>query len=205
MTTLTLVEDLEPIDPLDQDRRMKAVLVQLELLTYGATYQYAGATARQKPLGGDMPAKQWGAAADEAEPLHLHWRARYVLAAPGEREQVIVDAQDAAIRARRGPLDVPEGETAEQWERRMIKDGEGADADHVALAFNCLPRMVRKIRSRWKREPEYGRIMVPVDAGERRALVEQLVNVEGVSMRATAMRLGVNYSTVLRDLGRKAA
>lgn len=199
MTPLTLVDDEpEQIDPLDQDRRMNAVLVPMQCLMYGAAMKWESSFSSGKPTGGERPP-------GEAHPLHTEWQQRYVLAAPEDREQVIADATDALVRYRCGPRPEGEGETTAEWEQRMIEEGEGADPDHVALVFNCLPRMVRKIRVRFKREPEYGRIIVPVDAGERRALLEQLVNVEGVSMRAAAMRLGVNYSTVLRDLGKKAA
>ena len=199
MTTLVLVEDpSEQIDPLDQDRRMRAVLVDMQLLMYGSAMKLESSFSSGKPTGGERPP-------GEANPLHTIWQQAYVLAKPENREQVIADATDALIHARRGPIEKPDGETPAQWRARIVKDGAGFDADHVALAFNCLPRMVRRIRVEAKREPEYGRIVVPVDAAARRALLEQLVNVEGVSMRAAAMRLGVSYSTVLRDLERKAA
>lgn len=196
---LTLVEQDDDLDVLDQDRRMRAVLVDMQLLMYGNSMKWESSFSSGKPSGGERPP-------GEAHPLHTIWQQAYVMAAPGGREQVIADATDALVRYRCGPRPDGEGEeTPAEWEQRMVSEGEGADADHVALAFNCLPRMVRKIRARWKREPEYGRIVAPVDTGERRELVRQLVEVEGVSMRAASFRLGVNYSTVLRDLGKKAA
>ena len=165
--TLTLVEDQpEQIDPLDQDRRIRAVLVQMEILTYGSTYQYAGSTARQKPLGGDQPAKQWGACEDEAEPLHLHWRARYILAAPHAREDVIAQATDALIMARVRTDPIPEGETRQDWEERLIDEGEGWEAARVAAAFLTGVREVVKVRIAYKRDPNTGRAMDGVTIGQ---------------------------------------
>ncbi|HTE60018.1 MAG TPA: hypothetical protein VK631_06675 [Solirubrobacteraceae bacterium] len=164
--SLTLVEDLEPIDPLAQDRRMHRVLINLELLTYGATYKWNSSMARQKPGGGDCPPRAWGSAEDEAEPLHLYWRARYILAAPHTREDVIAQATNALIMARVRTDPIPEGESRQDWEERLIDEGEGWEAARVAAAFLTGVREVVKVRIAYKRDPNTGRAMDGVTIGQ---------------------------------------
>lgn len=135
---------------------MADILAKLSTLTYGGTYQYEGPTARQKPLGGDAPAKRWGAAEDEAEPLHLLWRYRYVLAAPADREQVISDATDAWIMARKRTEPIPDGETEEEWEARVIQEGRDLSAKEAAVRFRTGTSNIVRVRRKLNCDPNTG-------------------------------------------------
>lgn len=155
MEPLHAVED-PPTNGPEQDQRMRAVLVQLEILTYGGTYQYEGPTARQKPLGGDTPAKRWGADQDEEEPLHILWRYRYVLAKPENREQVISDATDALIKARKRTEPIPDGESEEEWEARVINEGRDLSAKEAAVKFRTGTSTIVRVRRKMNCDPNTG-------------------------------------------------
>jgi DNA-binding NarL/FixJ family response regulator len=76
----------------------------------------------------------------------------------------------------------------------------------VALAKRVTPSMVRKARNEERLNPETGLEMAPLSgcempAEERRATVIQMVG-KGLSAKAVALRLGVHYNTVRRDLAR---
>lgn len=148
--TLVLVEPEEPIDPLDQARRMRVVIVDMLLLMYGNAMKWDSSFSSGKPTGGECPP-------GESRPLHTQWQQRFVMAAPADREQVIADATDALIRARVRTDPVPEGETPEQWEERLIKDGEGADPRWVATQFNTSTKLVVRLRVKYERAPHDGR------------------------------------------------
>lgn len=164
MDHLTLVDpepdELEPINPIDQDRRMRAVLVPMQCLMYGNATRWDASKSAGKPTGGACPP-------GEAQPLHTIWQQKYVLAPTLEaRERVIADATDALIRYRCGPRVDVEGETREQWEERLIKDGAGWDASDVAPKFNTGTREVMKIRLRYRRDPSTGQPIEGVTAAQ---------------------------------------
>ena len=157
---LTVVEDQpEQIDPLDQDRRMNAVLVPMQCLMYGSAMKWESSFSSGKPTGGDCPS-------GESRPLHTEWQQRYVLAAPENREQVIADATDALVRYRCGPRPEGEGQTREEWEIRLIRDGVGWDASDVAPKFNTGAREVVKVRLKYKRDPSTGQPVEGITAAQ---------------------------------------
>lgn len=159
MEPLAVVEDL-PINPLDQDRRMNAVLVPMQCLMYGNAMKWDSSTSSGKPTGGERPP-------GESQPLHTEWQQRYVMAGSlEEREQVIADATDALVKYRCGPRVDVEGETREQWEERLIRDGVGWDASDVAPKFNTGTREVLKIRLKYRRDPSTGRPMAGVTVAQ---------------------------------------
>lgn len=167
---LTVVED-QPLnlqERLDQDRRMRAVLVAMQLLMYGNAMKWESSFSSGKPTGGERPP-------GEAHPLHTEWQQRYVLAHPRDREQVIADATDALVKARCGPRVDVEGESREDWEERLIDEGEGWEADKVAAVFLTGVREVVKVRLAYRRDPSNGRPVEGITVGQLAA--------EGLSAR----------------------
>lgn len=172
----------EAIDQLDQDRRMRSVLIAMQCLMYGSTAQWNKSGGHQKPTGGNRPP-------GESQPLHMIWQHAYVLAAPQDREQVIADATDALVEARVRTAPVPQGETREQWEERLIKDGDGWPAREVAVRFLTATREVTKLRMRYERDPHMGRPL------ERQATIPELI-AKGLSARQIAFITGKKPSSI---------
>jgi hypothetical protein len=174
---------VEVIDPLDQDRRMRSVLIAMQCLSYGSTTSWQSNTGHQKPTGGNRPP-------GDSQPLHQHWQIVYVMAdGLDAREQVISDATDALIEARVRTTPVPQGETREQWEERLIKDGDGWPAREVAVRFLTATREVTKIRMRYERDPHMGRPL------EQQASVPELI-ARGLSARQIAFITGKKPSSI---------
>lgn len=183
--------DLQELrDGLDQDRRMRSVLIAMQCLTYGATTNWNPSHGRQKPTGGNRPP-------GDSRPLHEHWQHTYGLAAPADREQVITDATDALIEARVRTAPIPQGETRQQWEERLIRDGEGWPARDVAVRFLTATREVTKLRIRYERDPHTGKPL------ERTASVGELL-ARGLTPTQVAMITGWSKQRVQYH-ARKAA
>jgi len=178
LTEITTQDDL-----LDQDRRMRNVLIAMQCLMYGSTTSWQANTGHQKPTGGNRPP-------GDSQPLHTTWQIVYVMAVGFDaREQVIADATDALVEARVRTTPIPQGETPQEWEERLIKDGEGWPAREVAVRFLTATRTVTKLRMRYERDPHMGKPL------EQQASVTELV-ARGLSARQIAFITGKKPSTV---------
>lgn len=173
---------VDTIDQLDQDRRMRSVLIAMQCLMYGSTTNWQSNTGHQKPTGGNRPP-------GDSKPLHQTWQHTYVLAAPENREQVIADATDALIEARVRTTPVPQGETRQEWEERLVKDGEGWPAREVAVRFLTATREVTKLRIRYERDPHMGNPL------EHQATVAEMI-ARGLSARQIAFITGKKPSSI---------
>jgi hypothetical protein len=176
-------ETVETIDPLDQDRRMRTVLVSMQCLMYGSTTSWQANTGHQKPTGGNRPP-------GDSKPLHQTWQITYVMAIGADaREQVIADATDALVEARVRTAPIPQGETRQEWEERLVKDGQGWPAREVAVRFLTATREVTKLRIRYERDPHMGNPL------EQQATIPELI-ARGLSARQIAFITGKKPSSV---------
>ena len=88
--------------------------------------------------------------------MHTIWQQKYVLARPEDREQVIADATDALVAARRRVTPVPRGETQEQWEDRVIVECHGVTAREAALHMRTGTSVIVRVRRKFNRDPNTG-------------------------------------------------
>lgn len=178
-----MTEAVETFDPLDQDRRMRSVLIAMQCLMYGSTAQWNKSGGHQKPTGGNRPP-------GDSKPLHHVWQITYVMAVGADaREQVIADATDALVEARVRTAPIPQGETRQEWEERLIKDGEGWPAREVAVRFLTATREVTKLRMRYERDPHVGKPL------EQQASVAEMI-ARGLSARQIAFITGKKPSSI---------
>ena len=180
------------------DDRMKRALLALELTAQGKAYSYAPVTAHaapesMEPLG-------------DADPPHLLYARRYAgCRTDAQREQVIEEAQDELKSIRKSQAKAVE-EPSEAWERRLIKDGEGFDAQTVAVRMNTGVKRVWSVRKRNGRDKDTGKLpeteeRLSVQARTERARV---MKDRGMSARQIAVMLRVDHKTVTSDLERAA-
>lgn len=129
------------------------------------------------PCGDDTPA--------------TYWRARFGDARDDDEARALVEQARAELRAIRRRAFAPmRYETADELAERVVVEGEGVDALHVAIALRCTPTFVRRARLAQGRDPEFGRV-VDLDVLEPRALLDA-----GLSVRQAAAVLGVPRSTL---------
>jgi hypothetical protein len=184
-----------------QDREIIDILRRLERLSWGSTTAWNASTARGKPgsraltFGHDLPP-------------HEHYRREYERKkTDAGRDIVITDARRELYTWMKRPGGIKYREPA--WNTvadEIRKEGRGDLPEVVALAKRVTPSMVRKARNEEGLNPETGLEMAPLSgcempAEERRATVIQMVG-KGLSAKAVALRLGVHYNTVRRDLAR---
>jgi hypothetical protein len=190
----------------DLDAQMRAVLVQLMMTSNGSTAKMDGNT------GG-------GSARHYADTLLVGWldpldapHQRYLDLYMREvddvgRAKVVALAKDELDRIRysRGHEGELAAETLEDLFDRIVAAGEGWSVRDVAVHLRTSDAIVRRARRERGRDQEKGK---PVEDSsglgrdERRRRVLKLKDL-GRSSREIAHALGVPYSTVLRDLGRK--
>lgn len=184
------------------EQRFRAVLIQLELLSNGSIAKMDGNSG-----GGSV--RHY---ADHIPTLgrhdapHLYYRDRWTRAqGDAEREQILEAAEKELDAARKSQADPSVAETREERDRRIVDEGDGWPARDVATHFRCGIRDVWAARRAAGRDEETGKspngAPTPVDARPER--VRELAD-KGMSARRIAFALGLSYSTVLRDLGRKS-
>ena len=136
----------------------------------------------------------------ESQPPHEYWRGRYEVASLCEREKVLAEAQVELEAWRRRPVLEIVGESPEQYELRIIKEGEGWAAEEVARAFNCLPKQIRKIRLKHSRSGVTGMLEASnTPASDDAARAKQLAE-NGFTERQMRMILGCGGSRLARLL-----
>lgn len=182
----------------ETDRKMRQVLVQLELTSNGGTLNYEGSSSG----GHDQPVPSLG----QHDAPHLHYADLYrrALSPPG-RALVLQMAADELDRIRRSRGDPSREETRDERDARIIANGEGYSVDEVAVWARCSKQAVRVARRDAGREEETGK--KPINGHELGAgLVDEIRRRvdRGTPARQVAKALSLSYSTVLRALGRKA-
>ena len=155
------------------------ILARLELLMHGktASLDSSGGVADRNPVP-----------QGEARPLADQWRRIFHLCADHELPSLIEKAQkelQSILRRDPATLQGIEEEPRDAWEKRLIEDGEGFEARHVATSFRTSIDTVVKLRRREHRDPNLG---------------HHLTQLPGESIRQMAARTGLSKSAVDRLL-----
>lgn len=167
---------------IDQTNRMSQVRAELSLLSYASAAQIGAAQCRQKPSGGNRPP-------GDPNPLHLLYWERFVMASTFERrEDIIAKATDALIEARVRTTPVPVGESDEERDERIVREGEGFEPRMVAVSFKTGATHVVRLRLKNFRDPTTGYRLPVMPTAKELAL-------RGLSARQIAVVLGCKPST----------
>lgn len=179
----------------DLPQPARQVLAELELCMHGKTAAWnpSGTSRGENP----NPLPQ-----GESSPPHLVWRSRFLAASPDALAALVANAREELIAIRgygRANIPPPQEETREQWEARMLKDGEGFEARDVAVSFRCAVADVIRIRLGAGRDPNHGGVLKRVEAPleARRERVLQMRR-GGASTRQIAQMVGVHQTQVVR-------
>lgn len=168
---------------------VRLLLSQLELLSHGSTASWNPAGGHTEPA-----ALPFG----ENDPPHLRLRARYLAADSDEARTRAVNMMNKTLREFRGTgVDRSKvvGETREQEDARIVREGNGFTADEVALRFNCTPTRVRRVRLAAGRD-DVGREPARPDATDVPAVEAVRMRSNGMTIRQIAFALSVPKSTI---------
>lgn len=180
------------------ETRMREVLLQLALTSNGRTASFDAG-------GGADP--DWTPRLDVDDAPHLYFARRWDSAATGEeRAKVLEAAQERLRHARRSSGVRTAWESKKDRDTRIVNTGEGVAAAELAVHFRCGVSDIRKARHAAGLETEYGRSPRngrELSAYERHVEVLRL-HAQRMSARDIARALQLSYSTVLRELDRKA-
>lgn len=177
-------------------REARQVLAELELLSHGK-----GAALNSSGRGGDDPSRP---PHGEANPPHLIWRERMERCETDKVLTLVAEARLELEQTRgfgKAAEPKPVGETQEQWEARLIADGNGWDASTVAKSFRCLVRDVVKVRVRHDRDPSTGRLNPAISDRDAKIL---RMHANGRQQREIARFMAINQATVSRVIRRLA-
>jgi hypothetical protein len=197
------------------DQRMRDILAQLELISHGST-------ANWSPTGRSRSGSHGRPPGDERPP-HIYWRERWERAVRDDEEwtieamltnceevvthrrKVITSAQTELDSLRKRPEVKVQGETGEELEKRIVRDGEGEPVDRVALAMRCTPTFVRKARLKAGRSVVTGKAPkdAVVEAADQHDRARTLAE-DGHTERQIAWLTGLPKTTLRRILGRAA-
>lgn len=179
---------------------MRQLLGELEMTSNAPTSSYNangthGAFASREPTTGDS----WAP--------HLRYRRKYENASSDhQRETVIEEAQQELHRIRHSAPPMTPTESDSERDRRVVRDGEGWEADIAAQHFRLRLIDVWRIRREALRDKDYGRPVVAADSGrlppDRRLVRVAEMRTQGMTARQIALCLGEHSMTVCRDLGR---
>lgn len=131
----------------------------------------------------------------ESSPPTDYWLQRFRHATLGELPALLKGARDELERIKgygRAAQPKPEGESREEWEARLLREGEGFEARDVAVKFSCATRDVTRIRAAAGRDPNLGKVDV-------RELAKTM------TVREIAERTGMSKSAVHRALSVQSA
>lgn len=174
------------------ESEMRAVLVEMTLLSYGRTQAFASSSGDTEP--DPRPA-------GEAYPLAEQWLAEWH-SDPSEDTLLMARAELDAWK-RSVPVETDDS-TLEDW---VVEDGQGYAVAQVAGKFGLAESRVRRIRMRADRESEFG---LPLrfahhreSEAEKHSRIRNLAD-RGCTERQIAFQVGVGKSTVRRALGRAA-
>jgi hypothetical protein len=171
-------------------RHVRQLLAELELIAHGSCQAWNSAGGH----GESTTVLPFG----ELHPPHITLRILYIEQHTDAGRSSVVKAMEDELEAVRGHVDRSHvvGESREDEDKRIVKQGEGFNADEVALRFNCTPTRVRRARLAAGRSPRDGtapRASVEVEDGQTEAL---RMKAQGMSVRAIAMVLVLPKSTI---------
>jgi len=177
---------------------VRSLLAQLELISHGSTASWNPAGGHSEPA-----ALPFG----ESRPPHLTLRDKYLEQDDDAGRTRVVDLMHKELREARGHVDRSQvvGETREQEDARILKEGAGFEADEVARRFNCTPTRVRRLRQAESLDT-LGRKTddLEIDNVDREQKAWHMKHVLGMSEARIAFALGEHRTTVTRWL-KKAA
>jgi hypothetical protein len=191
----------------DLDGRMRAVLIQLAMTSNGNTAKMDGNTG-----GGsvrhyaDALLDGWLGPEDAPQ---LHFFDLYIRETTDEGRLAVVESAEERldrIRYSRAHAGEEDSESLEDLYDRIVAVGDGWEPNDVANALRITPSLVRRARRERGRDQEKGKPVADgtgLDREERRKRVLHLKQVVGRNDREIARALGIPYSTVRRDLGKK--
>jgi hypothetical protein len=176
---------------------MRAVLTELMLLMHGSTTSWNPTTRGTR----DRDPRPTG----DSYPVAENYRDQYAQA-PGDiaRRRVLNEARAELERWRGHGTQRHAGETRDEQEARILKEGQGFDPQTVAIRFDTNAGRIRKLRVTSGYLPETGEplpgIQTKVASADKvRELAEQ-----GCTLRQIKILTGVSKSTAHRILGRAA-
>ena len=180
------------------DHEITAVLLQLELTSQGTTPSYNRAGGHSD----DIPDPRSG----DPNPPHLEYRERYDRATTDVKRREVISAAEEELRTIRHTQAKAVAEPEEAWERRLIKDGEGFDAQTVAVRMNTGVKRVWSVRKRNGRDKDTGKLPEAEERLSAQARTERarVMKDRGMSARQIAVMLRVDHKTVTSDLERAA-
>lgn len=122
-----------------------------------------------------------------------------------QREQILARAIDELDRIQHSRADRTTEESKEDRDERIVEEGVGFPALEVARHFHCGELDVRRARAAAGCDEDYGQL--PIDGKamptqERQLRVAAMVGM-GMTASQITFALGVSYSTIARDLGRR--
>lgn len=181
--------------PLDLPREARQVLALLELCSNGSVQAW-------NTSGGARGEKDHALPPGDPNPPHLIWRRRMEQASPDQLPGLITEARGELEQIRgygRAAVPRPKGETREEWEARLLKEGRGHEARVVAVAFKCGVRDVMRIRLGAGEDPSVGGSVARVNGSleARRERVQQMRR-GGASTRQIARLTGEAQTQVVR-------
>ncbi len=168
---------------------VRQLFAELELLSHGTTQSWNSTGSHTTDRAIIPPG--------ESKPPHVTFRLSYLAASSDSaRSLVVKEAGEELERFRGHGIDRSHvvGESQEQQNARLLKEGAGEPPSRVALVFHCTPTRVRRLRLAAGFNTETGRPTTPVAtdlAVEARRLRDA-----GMSVRAIALALGKPKSTV---------
>ena len=199
------------LEQADLAREMRSILARMEMLAHGGVTNYqptgAGSGADTKPPTG------------ESRPPHEHWRRRWDLAVERDEETELRESAPITTQRRRviekarSDLDsylkrtegLVVGETEQELEARIVREGEGWSVEQVAQHCRCTVTFARKARLKGGvsvatgKRPDGLKIDSSDQAERARGYAEN-----GYTERGIAMLTGLSKSTIRRVLGRAA-
>lgn len=216
-----------PLSPLDT--RMRLLLMDLALCCHvPAVNPQGGSASSDEHPGGARPPGDLGAEAYARRygpPFHTcTTRCRHDgPARDDEDRRHLISAVRAEIETIRGyglaSIPRPAGETADEFNARIVAVGEGWPVRDAANHFKTTSTRVIRARRAANCEPEFGKPLPDkpahtrtsngrfgghLDAETRRERVHDLKG-QGMGPSRIALALGISKSTVERDLGMRAA
>lgn len=181
-----------------QDQQARQVLLELTLLSHGSVTNWAPTTSGTR----DRDPRPTG----DSNPVADQYAAAYADAAGDvSRQRVIHEAREELARWRGHGITRTPGETQDERDLRMLREGQGFDPQTVAVRFDTNAGRVRKLRVEHGHLPETGTPLPgvkPVEAATPERVLE--LAGQGCTLRQITTITGVSKSTVQRMLGKAA-
>lgn len=170
---------------------VRLLLAELELISHGSTQSWNSAGGAHGDSTAVLP---FG----ESNPPHIYLRDLYLTQTTDRGRNSVVGKMRAALKAARGHIDRSHviGETREDEDARIIKQGAGFTPDEVANRFHCTPTRVRRVRLAAGRRPDTGASIHAQPVAEDARIEALRMKGQGMTERQIAMALKQPKSTV---------